>query len=144
MALSSSHYRAVGAPYVHFLPEYRPQFNVSSPTEDEPKFVIYCILSENLHTIWFRRVSTSSTGDEHTNDFKWPHKQKFSGVKSGGCGGQATCPPLLIRRPGNFRFRYVRATRLVCAGAPSSCMKRSSRRMISGTWAEKSGLLFSI
>jgi hypothetical protein len=55
-------------------------------------------------TIRFRRVSTSSTGDKYTKDFKWPHKKKFSVFKSGERGGQANGPPLPIYWPGNFRY----------------------------------------
>jgi hypothetical protein len=80
-------------------------------------------------TVRFRRVSTSSTGDNYTKDFKWPHKEKSREFKSDERGGQAVVPRLPIQWPGNFRFRYLRATRLKCAGAPS-CMKCSSRRMI--------------
>jgi hypothetical protein len=48
MILSSSHYLTVNVPYVHLLPEYRPQLNVSLAPEDDPKFLACCILSENL------------------------------------------------------------------------------------------------
>jgi hypothetical protein len=73
-------------------------------------------------TIRFRRVSTSSTGDKCTNEFKWPHKKKSSVYKSGERGGQAIGPPLPIHWPGNFRFRYLRTMRLKCARAPSCWM----------------------
>jgi hypothetical protein len=29
----------VNVPYVHLLPEYKPQFDVSLPAEDDPKFL---------------------------------------------------------------------------------------------------------
>jgi hypothetical protein len=48
MILGSSHYLTVNVPYVRLLPEYRPQYGVSLLTEDDPKFLAYCILSENL------------------------------------------------------------------------------------------------
>jgi hypothetical protein len=48
MTLSSSHYLAVNVPYVHLLPEYRAQLDVSMPPEDDPKFLAFCVLSENL------------------------------------------------------------------------------------------------
>jgi hypothetical protein len=123
MTFSSSHYLTVNVPYVHLLLEYGPQLDVSLPPEDDPKFLACCVLSENLPQFDFG-VSSSSTGDEETNDFKWPHKYKSSGYKSGERGGQAIGPPLPIHRPGSFRFRYLRATRLKCAGTPS-CRKYS-------------------
>jgi hypothetical protein len=48
MTLSSSHYLAVNVPYVHLLPEYRAQLDVSMPPEDDPKFLAFCVLSKNL------------------------------------------------------------------------------------------------
>jgi hypothetical protein len=48
MTLSSSHYFTVNVPYVHLLPEYRPQLDVSLPPKDDPKFPACCVLSENL------------------------------------------------------------------------------------------------
>jgi hypothetical protein len=48
MTLSSSHYLAVNVPYVHLLPECRPQPDVSLPPKDNPKFLACCMLSENL------------------------------------------------------------------------------------------------
>jgi hypothetical protein len=73
MTLSSSHYLSVNVAYVHLLPEYRPQLDVSLPPEDNPKFLTFCLFYENLPQFDFI-VSTSSTGDEYTKDFKWPHK----------------------------------------------------------------------
>jgi hypothetical protein len=43
MTLSSSDYLAVNVPYVHLLPEYRAQLDVSLPPEDDPKF-LECIV----------------------------------------------------------------------------------------------------
>jgi hypothetical protein len=48
MTLSYSHYLTVKDPYVHLLPEYRPQLDVSLPPEDDPKLLACCVLSENL------------------------------------------------------------------------------------------------
>jgi hypothetical protein len=48
MTLGSAHYLAVNVPYVHLLPEYRVQLDVSLPPEDEPKFLACCVLPENL------------------------------------------------------------------------------------------------
>jgi hypothetical protein len=48
MTLSSSHYLTVNVPYVHLLPEYGPQLDVSLLSEDDPKFLACCVLSENL------------------------------------------------------------------------------------------------
>jgi hypothetical protein len=48
VTLRSSYYLAVNAPYIHILPEHRPQLDVSLPPEDDPKFMACCILSENL------------------------------------------------------------------------------------------------
>jgi hypothetical protein len=48
------------------------QLSISLPPEDEPEFLACCILSEKPVTIQFQRVSTSITGDEYTNNFKWP------------------------------------------------------------------------
>jgi hypothetical protein len=53
MTLSSSHYLTVNVPYVHLLPEYRPQLDVSLPPEDDPKFLACCVLSENLPQFHF-------------------------------------------------------------------------------------------
>jgi hypothetical protein len=50
---SSSHYLTVNVPYVHLLPEYRPQLNISLPPEDDHKFLACCILSENLPQFHF-------------------------------------------------------------------------------------------
>jgi hypothetical protein len=47
MTLSSSHYLA-DVPYVHLLPEYRAQLDISLPPEDDPKFLAFCVFSENL------------------------------------------------------------------------------------------------
>jgi hypothetical protein len=54
MTLSSSHYLTVSVPYVHLLPEYGPQLDVSLSSEDIPKFLACCILSENLPQFNFR------------------------------------------------------------------------------------------
>jgi hypothetical protein len=48
MTLSSSHYLTVNVPYVLHLPEYRPQLDVSLPSEDDPKFLACCVLSQIL------------------------------------------------------------------------------------------------
>jgi hypothetical protein len=48
MTLNSSHYLTVNVPFVHLLPEYRPQLDVSLPPEDDPKFLACCVLYENL------------------------------------------------------------------------------------------------
>jgi hypothetical protein len=48
MTLSSSHDLTVNVPYVHLLPEYRPQLDVSLPPEDDPKFLACSVLSESL------------------------------------------------------------------------------------------------
>jgi hypothetical protein len=48
MTLSCSHYLTVNVLYVHLLPEYRSQLNILLPPEDDPKFLAYCILPENL------------------------------------------------------------------------------------------------
>jgi hypothetical protein len=49
------------------------------PLEDDSEFLACCVLSENLPQFDFG-VSTSSSGDEYTNNFKWPHKKKSSGL----------------------------------------------------------------
>jgi hypothetical protein len=48
MTLSSSHDLTVNVPYLHLLPEHRPQLDVSLPSKDDPKFLASCVLSENL------------------------------------------------------------------------------------------------
>jgi hypothetical protein len=48
MTLGSSHYLTVNVSYVHLLPEYRPQLDVSLPSEDDHKFLACCVLSEIL------------------------------------------------------------------------------------------------
>jgi hypothetical protein len=45
---SSSYYLTVNVPYVHLLPEYRLQQGVSLTPEDDLKFLVCCMLSENL------------------------------------------------------------------------------------------------
>jgi hypothetical protein len=107
------------------------------PPEDDPKFLACCVLPENLPKFDF---------------WEFPHHPLetnrptiLNGLTSrnpGERGGQAVGPPVSIHRPGSFRFRYLRATRLKCAEAPS-CMNCSSRRISSGTSAKKSGMLFS-
>jgi hypothetical protein len=54
MTLNSSHYLTVNVPYVHLLPEYMPQLDVSLPHEDDPKFLACCVLFENLPEFYFR------------------------------------------------------------------------------------------
>jgi hypothetical protein len=53
MALSSTHDLTVNVPYVHFLPQYRPQLEVSLSPEHDPKFserasrdMVYILYSE--------------------------------------------------------------------------------------------------
>jgi hypothetical protein len=48
MTLSTSHNLTVNVPRVHLLPDYRPQLDVSLPSEDDPKFLACCVLSENM------------------------------------------------------------------------------------------------
>jgi hypothetical protein len=109
---------------------------------DDPKFLAFCILSkkychntisEGFYIIHWRRIH---------HCLKWPHKHKSAGLKSDERRGQEFRPPLTIRRPGNFRFRYLQATRLKCEGVPS-CMKCSSRWIMSCSLVKKSGISFS-
>jgi hypothetical protein len=54
MTLSSSHDLTVNVPYVHLLPEYRSQFDISLPPEDDPKSLACCVLPANLPQFDFR------------------------------------------------------------------------------------------
>jgi hypothetical protein len=136
MTLSCSHYCTVNVPYV-LLPKCKPQLNVSLPLKDDPKFLACCILSENRHNSILESLHIFHW--RWIIDFKWLYKQKSSEFKSVEHGGHAVGPPLTIHIPGNFRFRYLRATRLKCARAPS-CIKCSSQQMISGMLTKKSGM----
>jgi hypothetical protein len=69
MPLSSSHYFIVNVPFVHLLPEYSPQPDISLPHEDDPKFLA-CVLSENLLQFDFEAFPHQFTGDEYINYFK--------------------------------------------------------------------------
>jgi hypothetical protein len=71
--LSSSHYLTVNVPYVHLLPEYRPQLYVP---EDDLKFLAPCFLYENLPQFDFGEIphhpilmnaSTILNGPTHSN-----------------------------------------------------------------------------
>jgi hypothetical protein len=141
MTLSSSHYLTENVPYVHLLSEYRSQLDVPLSPEDGREFLACCLLFENLPQFDFGEFPHHPLETNTPTILNGP-TQKSSRFKSGERGGHAIGLPLPIHQPGNFRVRYLRATRLKCAGAPS-CMKCSSRRMISGTSAKKSGFLFS-
>jgi hypothetical protein len=56
MILRSSCYLTAYVPYAHLLPEYRPQVDVSSLYEDDPKFVACCVYCENLPAFNFREL----------------------------------------------------------------------------------------
>jgi hypothetical protein len=71
LTFGSSYYVTVNVPYVHLLPENRPQPYVLLPAEDNAKVLACCVLSENV-TIQFWRISTSSSGDEYTNNLNSP------------------------------------------------------------------------
>jgi hypothetical protein len=50
----------VNVPYVHMLPEYRPQLDISLPPEGDPKFLAFCVLWDGRTTevegIWKEAV----------------------------------------------------------------------------------------
>jgi hypothetical protein len=48
MTLSSSYYLRVNVPYVHLLPEYRPQLDILLPPKDSPKFLVCFVMYDNL------------------------------------------------------------------------------------------------
>jgi hypothetical protein len=48
MTLTYSYYLTVNVPQVHLLHEYRPKLDVSLPPEDNIKFLVSYIFSENL------------------------------------------------------------------------------------------------
>lgn len=102
---------------------------------------VFCFV---LHPtkIQLRRVSTSSSKDEYTSPFKWPHKVKSKMFRSNKCGVCAIGLLLPSHRPTDFRSRYLWAVWLKCAGAPS-CIRCSCQWVISGTSSKKSGMLFS-
>jgi hypothetical protein len=48
MTLIFSNYLKLEVPYVHLLPVYRLQLDVSLPPEDDPTFLECCVPSEHL------------------------------------------------------------------------------------------------
>jgi hypothetical protein len=54
------YYLTVNVPYVHLLPEYGHQLDVSLSPEDDPKFLANWHIVRKPATIQFHRVSTSS------------------------------------------------------------------------------------
>jgi hypothetical protein len=48
MTLSFLHYLTVKVPYVHLLPEYRPQLDISLPSKGDSKFLACCVLPGHL------------------------------------------------------------------------------------------------
>jgi hypothetical protein len=99
-------------------------------------------LSENLQQFNFGELPHHPLEMDMPMILNDPHKEKSSGFKSIESGGHATGLPLTSHRPENLQFKYLQMMRLKCVGPPS-CMKLSSQRMISGTSAKKSGMLFS-
>ena len=78
-----------------------------------------------------------SGGGVYTTDFKWPHKNKSCGVRSGDLAGHSTSPLLPIHFPGNIPSSHCRTGTALCGGAPS-CLKwkfcLSNTRFPSLTW----------
>jgi hypothetical protein len=54
------HHHTVSVPYVHLLPVYRPQLDISLPPEDDPKILTCCALSENLTQFSFDEFQHNS------------------------------------------------------------------------------------
>jgi hypothetical protein len=54
VTLSATHYIVVNVPYVYLLPEYSPQPEISLPSEDGPRFLVCCVLYENLPQFDFK------------------------------------------------------------------------------------------
>jgi hypothetical protein len=100
-------------------------------TEDDPKFLACCVLSENLLQVDFTELPHHPLEMNTPTILNGPTNKKSSGFKSGEYGGQEIGPPLPIHRQGKFQFRYLWATRLKYVRAPS-CMK-----------CQESGMLFS-
>jgi hypothetical protein len=79
MALSSSHYLTANVPYVHLLPKYRPERDVSLPPEDDPKIPACCVLSEHMTNfslgtqLHFGGFPLHPVEMEYTNGFKCPN-----------------------------------------------------------------------
>jgi hypothetical protein len=139
MILSSSHYLAVNVPYVHLLSKYKAQLEVSLPLEDDFKFLACCVLSENMPLF--------DCGEFPHHPLETITRKILNGPKSRNpvdLNQMSVEARQLIHLylSTDFRFRYLRATRLKCAGAPSY-IKCSSRRMIRGTSAKKSGMFLS-
>jgi hypothetical protein len=63
---------------------------------------------------------------------------KSMGLRSGERGGHATGPLRPIYFPGKWSFRYWRAMRLKCGGAPS-CMNHMPTRNVKGMSSSTSG-----
>jgi hypothetical protein len=133
MTLSSSHYITANFPSVHLLPEYRPQLDVSLSPEGDRNCLACCVLSQNLPQFDFGEfphhpleTNTPMILNSPTN-LNPVHLSQVSVEAS-----QLVHLYLPTDQEGNFRLRYLRATRLKCARAPSF-MKCGSRRMISGT-----------
>jgi hypothetical protein len=74
MTLSSSHDLTVNVPYVHFLPEYRPQLDVSLSPEDDSEIPCIFRIAPNPVTKNFGEFPYHPLVDEYANDIKWPRK----------------------------------------------------------------------
>jgi hypothetical protein len=139
MILSSSHYLAVNVPHVHLLPEYGPQLDVSLPPEDDLKFLSCYVLSETLPQLNFGEFPHHPLETITPKILNGPTSKNPVDLNVMSVEARQLVHVYLSTDQETFRFRYLRATRLKCAGAPS-CMKCSSRRMFSGTSAKISAL----
>ena len=88
--------------------------------------------------IRFLKFPTFSIAVVYTNNFKWPHKKKSKGFKSGDWAGHQWGPPRPIQRSSYVAFKNSRATKLKCAGAPS-CINHITILVAIGTFSKNPG-----
>jgi hypothetical protein len=117
------------------LPEYRPQLDVLLAPEDNPKFLACCVLSENLPKFNFGEFPHPLEANTPTF-LNGPTSRNPVDLNRVSMEAKQ-----LSHQPENFQFRCLLATRLKCAGA-ASCMKCSSRRIISRTSVKNQAYCF--
>jgi hypothetical protein len=97
-------------PYVHLLPEYRAQLDVSLLTDGDPNILECFIMSKKMTKFDFGEFPYHPLEINALAILNYPHKQKFIGFELGELGGQAITSPVPVHRPGGFPFRYLGIT----------------------------------
>jgi hypothetical protein len=120
MALRPSLYLTVNVPYVHRLPQYRPQLEVSLPLEDDANILVCCVLSENLTQFNFGElphhplvINIAMILYNLISRYRVDLNQVSVEAR------QLPHLYLAIHPPENFQFRYLRITGLICVATQS-------------------------